>query len=85
MIWARKASSRGALKPAAYTDLVLYRSRADNGSTIAVSGSITVPNGNAPKGGWPIITWAHGTTGIADICRAHAQPGALLIDYVNKC
>ena len=50
VIWVRKASSRGALKPAAYSDLVLYRSRADNGSTIAVSGSITVPNGKAPEG-----------------------------------
>jgi pimeloyl-ACP methyl ester carboxylesterase len=84
VIWVRKASSRGALKPAAYTALVLYRSRADNGSTIAVSGSITVPKGKAPRGGWPILTWAHGTTGIADICAPTRIPTAPLVSYVNS-
>ena len=27
-----------------------------------------MPKGKAPKKGWPIVTWAHGTTGIADSC-----------------
>jgi hypothetical protein len=27
-----------------------------------------VPSGTAPAGGWPLITWAHGTTGLADNC-----------------
>jgi hypothetical protein len=35
---------------------------------VAVSGSVAVPTGKPPKGGWPVITWAHGTTGVADVC-----------------
>jgi alpha-beta hydrolase superfamily lysophospholipase len=35
---------------------------------VAVSGIVTVPAGKAPKGGFPVVSWAHGTTGIADSC-----------------
>ena len=84
VIWIRKAGRAGALKPAAYSDLVLYRSTGDNGKPIAVSGSITVPKGKAPKGGWPIMTWAHGTTGIADVCAPTRIPTAALVSYVNS-
>ena len=43
-------------------------SQAVDGKTVAVSGTVAVPKGKAPKGGWPVITWAHGTVGIADAC-----------------
>jgi pimeloyl-ACP methyl ester carboxylesterase len=33
-----------------------------------VSGTIDLPKGKAPKGGFKVISWAHGTTGAADIC-----------------
>ena len=39
-----------------------------DGKTVAVSGTVAVPKGKAPKAGWPVITWAHGTVGIADAC-----------------
>ena len=42
--------------------------QAVDGKTVAVSGTVAVPKGKAPKGGWPVITWAHGTVGIADAC-----------------
>ncbi len=32
------------------------------------SGYIVVPGGTAPTGGYPILSWAHGTTGFAGIC-----------------
>lgn len=35
---------------------------------IVVSGAVFVPKGKAPTGGWPIVAWAHGTVGLADIC-----------------
>ncbi len=35
---------------------------------IAESGYIVVPGGTAPQGGYPILSWAHGTTGFAGIC-----------------
>src|SRR3546814_19247431 len=35
---------------------------------IAVSGAYFTPKGKPPKGGWPLIVWAHGTVGLADVC-----------------
>ncbi|WP_051178112.1 alpha/beta hydrolase family protein [Nocardia concava] len=48
--------------------LVLYRSIDMQGDPVAVSGTLAVPEGVPPPGGWPLISWAHGTTGVADIC-----------------
>ena len=36
--------------------------------TVAVSGAVFLPKGQAPQGGWPVVAWAHGTEGVADIC-----------------
>jgi len=47
---------------------ILYRSRSIYGADIAVSGYVVVPPGAAPRGGFPVIAWAHGTTGVADVC-----------------
>jgi pimeloyl-ACP methyl ester carboxylesterase len=82
LIWVRKQTGAGALKPAAYNDLVLYRSTGEDGKPIAVSGAIAVPRGKPPKGGWPILTWAHGTTGIADVCAPTRAPVA--VQYVKQ-
>ncbi|WP_067702155.1 alpha/beta hydrolase family protein [Nocardia jejuensis] len=48
--------------------LVLYRSVDPRGATVAVSGTVAIPEGTPPPGGWPLISWAHGTTGVSDIC-----------------
>ena len=40
----------------------------DNTSIVTVSGTLSVPEGRAPDGGWPVLLWSHGTVGIADIC-----------------
>src|SRR5215212_2482254 len=68
VIWTRKLSGAPRLTDASANTLVLYRSVDSHGKVTAVSGSIALPKGKAPKGGWPVITWAHGTTGIADVC-----------------
>lgn len=47
---------------------VLYHSRSVHGEDIAVSGTILRPAGDAPEGGFPVLSWAHGTTGTADGC-----------------
>jgi acetyl esterase/lipase len=47
---------------------VLYRSTAPDGKPIAVSGVIIIPAGQPPTGGWPIVAWAHPTTGIVPRC-----------------
>jgi len=54
--------------PGAKAWKVLYHSRAVDGSDVAVSGVIVAPDDAAPSGGRPVISWAHGTHGIADKC-----------------
>jgi pimeloyl-ACP methyl ester carboxylesterase len=57
---------------------VLHHSRSLEGEDIAVSGLIAVPTGDAPEGGRPVVSWAHGTTGIADECAPSRSPDQLL-------
>jgi pimeloyl-ACP methyl ester carboxylesterase len=87
LIWARNAGGLVPLAKAASTKLVLYTSVAPRGKRAAVSGSVSVPKGKPPKGGWPVITYAHGTTGTADVCapsRNHAgDPVEGYISYVD--
>ena len=54
--------------PGANAWKVLYHSRAVDGSDVAVSGVVVAPTDAAPPGGRPVISWAHGTHGIADKC-----------------
>jgi hypothetical protein len=35
---------------------------------IEVSGVMFIPKGETPAGGWPLLSWAHGTLGVADRC-----------------
>lgn len=48
--------------------LITYRSRGVMSEPIVASGYLLLPKGKAPQGGWPILAWAHGTTGVADTC-----------------
>ena len=47
---------------------ILYHSRSLRGDDIAVSGFVFTPAGKPPPGGWPLVAYAHGTTGTADRC-----------------
>ncbi len=47
---------------------ILYHSRALSGEDIAASGVVLIPAGTPPAGGWPVIAWAHGTSGVARMC-----------------
>jgi pimeloyl-ACP methyl ester carboxylesterase len=62
-VWQRKLTGAAKLQKARSNRLLLYRS--DGG---VVSGTVAVPKGKAPKRGWPVISWAHGTVGSADLC-----------------
>jgi pimeloyl-ACP methyl ester carboxylesterase len=68
VIWARRQTGSDALKGARRNTLLLYRSKGLSGTLTSVSGSLATPKGKPPKGGWPVITYAHGTTGSADAC-----------------
>ncbi|WP_210204477.1 lipase family protein [Phyllobacterium phragmitis] len=47
---------------------VLYRSTGLEGEAIAVSGVVIVPVAEPPADGFPVVAWAHPTTGIAQQC-----------------
>src|SRR3954454_8104350 len=67
-VWQRKLTGPAILRSAKTNTLLLYTSTGIDGKPVAVSGDVAVPKGKAPKGGWPVISWAHGTVGIADTC-----------------
>jgi alpha-beta hydrolase superfamily lysophospholipase len=48
---------------------VTYRSTSgDDGQSTVVSGSVFTPKGPAPQGGWPVVSFGHGTSGIDKPC-----------------
>lgn len=47
---------------------LLYHSTDQAGADIAVSGTVVVPDGAPPPGGWPVIAWGHPTTGAVARC-----------------
>lgn len=85
LIWQRKVAFK-PLKSAAGTRRVLYTSTTLAGKRIAVSGTVSFPKGKAPRNGWPVITYAHGTTGIADKCAPSRNlmkgPALTYVNYV---
>jgi pimeloyl-ACP methyl ester carboxylesterase len=68
LIWARPFNTVAALPSAARNYRVLYHSRRPDDSDVTVSGTVAIPSGNPPAAGWPLITWTHGTTGLALRC-----------------
>ena len=68
VIRSRPLTNSAALPSAARNLLVLYHSKSIDGRDIAVSGTIAIPAGEPPAGGWPMTTWTHGTTGIGPAC-----------------
>jgi pimeloyl-ACP methyl ester carboxylesterase len=62
---------------------VVYHSTGVNGRDIAVSGVVFVPAGTAPRGGWPVVSWAHGTTGMADRCAPSERANLYYNEYAQ--
>lgn len=65
----RKESFSGYALPQDTTAVrILYHSLDGAGRDIVTSGVVLVPAGTPPPGGWPVIAWAHGTSGVARQC-----------------
>jgi pimeloyl-ACP methyl ester carboxylesterase len=62
---------------------VLYHSESLEGDDIAVSGLIAVPDGEAPEEGRDVLSWAHGTTGIADECAPSLAPDGADLELIE--
>jgi alpha-beta hydrolase superfamily lysophospholipase len=60
-----RASERKA-DPGTRFWVVLYHSRSRTGQDVIVSGVVAVPTRRPPRGGFPIVSFGHGTTGFTD-------------------
>jgi pimeloyl-ACP methyl ester carboxylesterase len=52
---------------------ILYHSSSSTGADVATSAVVLIPAGQAPAGGWPVIAWSHGTSGVARMCAPSLQ------------
>ena len=59
---------RGALR-------VMYHTRDSHDRDVAATGVITYPLEAAPKDGWPVLSWGHGTAGLAPQCAPSRSTG----------
>ena len=75
LLTATALSAAGPAGSKAYQ--VLYASRSVSGAPIAVSGFAFIPPGSPPKGGWPVLSYAHGTVGLADRCAPSRKIGTV--------
>jgi alpha-beta hydrolase superfamily lysophospholipase len=57
-----------ALPPGITATRILYHTRTAGNKDALASGVVLVPYGQAPKDGWPLLAWSHGTSGVARIC-----------------
>jgi pimeloyl-ACP methyl ester carboxylesterase len=65
----RKVPFSGYVLPSGATAVrILYHSLDATGIDVATSGVVLIPAGKPPAGGWPVIAWAHGTSGVARMC-----------------
>ena len=62
---------------------VMYKSVGPRRSLVPVTGMVAVPEGSPPRGGWPVVTWGHGTNGMADVC-APSLTGSSQIPGANQ-
>ena len=53
---------------------VMYVSKSVQNHPVAVTGIVAIPNGTPPAGGFPVVTWGHGTNGMADVCAPSLSP-----------
>jgi len=83
LVWQRPATKLAPIAGAKVNKTILYTSKSPAGKQVVVSGSVSVPKGKPPKGGWPVISWAHGTTGTADSCApTRVRPNSVVAPYV---
>jgi len=64
----RESFSGYTLPEGIRTVRILYHSQDAHRRDLVTSAVVLIPGGTAPVGGWPIIAWAHGTSGVAQQC-----------------
>jgi pimeloyl-ACP methyl ester carboxylesterase len=70
----RKEAFAGYSLPKGATAVrILYHSVDAIGQDVATSGVVLIPGGTPGPKGWPVIAWAHGTSGVARPCAPSAM------------
>jgi pimeloyl-ACP methyl ester carboxylesterase len=63
-----EAASEYALPAGVSATRILYHTRTATRQDVPSSGVVLVPYGTPPAGGWPLIAWSHGTSGVSRSC-----------------
>lgn len=66
-------ASLPAITAAETKQIITYRMPGVGGELVDATGVVLIPAGTPPDGGWPVVGWGHGTTGVADACAPSAS------------
>lgn len=70
---------------AAESVVMTYKMKGISGSEVQATALVFTPKTAVPAGGWPIVVWAHGTTGVADKCApSRNQITGSTLDLITK-
>ncbi len=84
LISRRPLTGVAAPPSASANELITYTSRDAADRRVVVSAVMSTPSSPPPPGGWPVVSWGHGTTGVADTCAPSADtPDGPAHDYLN--
>ncbi|MGB3707321.1 alpha/beta hydrolase family protein [Gordonia sp. (in: high G+C Gram-positive bacteria)] len=61
-----------------------YWTRDGQGKAVPTSGALFVPMGTAPKGGWPVVAYDHGTSGYGTGCGGESAPDAAPSEFITR-
>lgn len=65
---AQEPTTSYALIPGTTAVRIAYHSLDATGRDVVTTAAVLIPPGKAPTTGWPVIAWAHGTSGVAQVC-----------------
>lgn len=66
--------NREVLSPlSSLSKIMTYKMQGVDGTETLATSLLFVPKNTPPKNGWPIVVWAHSTTGVADKCAPSKQ------------
>ncbi|MFI6166081.1 lipase family protein [Nocardia sp. NPDC051052] len=56
---------------------IVYRTTGQSGEPEISGGVVYVPEGKPPQGGWPVVSWGHGTSGMIEGCTPSRTNGRI--------
>ncbi len=86
LLTSRRGERGHPLPDAAENHFVTYTSTSFDGGVAVVSGQVALPHTSMPAGGYPVVCWAPGTSGMGAHCAPSNFPGHLqtLNEWVRR-